>query len=318
MAGRMIVDVDLEHSQTGLDLKTISYLNRILLDISQSNFTQCLKFCQENVDRFLIYCVCDRLKNLESIISLLDSGATKVFLGHLQFAAIVEERLLVGQDLDRIVVTLREWHGKGNVKEIVKPVEEIVQALAPPATIGIHFEDETWLKTSDATQQKFHNGGIFSDCYVSLRPSDEDHFARLVKSGHVIIVHANDITKDPKQYTTRLPVHSLITSVLHSGRPDGLFSTIVTDERGICLGLVYSNEKSIETALQLGRGVYHSRRHGLWIKGQESGNTQELVRIAIDCDGDALQFIVRQKGEGNDAKIAELRNHAYYEKGSVI
>ena len=43
---------------------------------------------------------------------------------------------------------------------------------------------------------------------------------------------------------------------------------------------------------------YHSRSRGLWIKGETSGATQELIRVAVDCDRDCLRFNVRQAGSG--------------------
>lgn len=56
---------------------------------------------------------------------------------------------------------------------------------------------------------------------------------------------------------------------------DGLFPTVVTDEQGVALGLVYSNEGSIRAALQEGRGIFWSRsRDKLWRKGDSSGAIQ--------------------------------------------
>src|SRR5207245_9503786 len=47
------------------------------------------------------------------------------------------------------------------------------------------------------------------------------------------------------------------------------------------------------------KGIYWSRsRQALWEKGATSGNTQELVRVDLDCDRDALRFTVRQRGAG--------------------
>ena len=47
------------------------------------------------------------------------------------------------------------------------------------------------------------------------------------------------------------------------------------------------------------RGIYWSRsRDSLWIKGETSGATQELIRVELDCDRDALRFVVRQQGSG--------------------
>lgn len=299
MAGRFIVAIDLEHLQDGLDLKTISYLNRVLLNVSYFNHQKCLKFCQENVDHFTIYCDCNSLSDINDIIALLNSGVTQVFISQWQLEVIVQERLLIGHDLSRIIVSFHNFGPQENVEESIRFIPTSVKALVPDVPIGIHFHGDIDLKYPDAVQSMDYNGDIFSDRYVSLGYPYRDQFARTVKSGHVAIVDAKEITKVPEQYSNRLPVHKLVTAALHSDRSDGLFTTIVANERGICLGLVYSNEKSIETALRLGRGVYHSRRHGLWIKGQESGNTQELISIAVDCDADALRFNVRQKGEGS-------------------
>jgi phosphoribosyl-ATP pyrophosphohydrolase/phosphoribosyl-AMP cyclohydrolase/histidinol dehydrogenase len=85
---------------------------------------------------------------------------------------------------------------------------------------------------------------------------------------------------------------------MKSDRPDGYWPTVVCDEGGRFLGLVYSDLESLETALETGRGVYKSRTRGLWVKGESSGNEQRLVRIDMDCDRDCLRFTVRQDGRG--------------------
>ena len=67
---------------------------------------------------------------------------------------------------------------------------------------------------------------------------------------------------------------------LKSDRPDGLFSSVVCDEHDVCLGLVYSNEQSIRTAVTERRGVYWSRsRGGLWKKGETSGMMQVFLLV---------------------------------------
>lgn len=86
---------------------------------------------------------------------------------------------------------------------------------------------------------------------------------------------------------------------LRSDRPDGLWPTIVADEQGRALGLVYSSLESVRAAIEEGSGVYYSRsRGGLWRKGERSGATQRLIGIAADCDRDALRFTVAQAGSG--------------------
>jgi phosphoribosyl-ATP pyrophosphohydrolase len=99
-------------------------------------------------------------------------------------------------------------------------------------------------------------------------------------------------------YTGRLALADAFAAPLTSDRADGLWATVVADERGQALGLCWSNRESLTRAVETGRGVYWSRRRGLWEKGLESGHVQELVRVELDCDRDALRFTVRQHGPG--------------------
>lgn len=99
-------------------------------------------------------------------------------------------------------------------------------------------------------------------------------------------------------YTGRLGLAEAFLAPSCSDRPDGLLPTVVTDPEGVALGLVYSSAESVERALAERAGVYHSRRRGVWRKGASSGATQELLRVELDCDRDALRFTVRQQGSG--------------------
>lgn len=100
-------------------------------------------------------------------------------------------------------------------------------------------------------------------------------------------------------YTGAMALAEGFAAPLVSDRADGLWPTVVADERGVALGLVYSNGESLRRAIETQRGVYWSRsRGGLWEKGATSGDTQELVRVDADCDRDALRFTVRQGGGG--------------------
>jgi len=302
MAERFMVSVDFRKLQgspeNGFDLKTLSYLNSALITVVPETHQDASAFLREHFDSFIIYCDCSALEDLEDIISLLNCGATKVFLAYWQFKAIVEDRLLVGQDLSRLIVSFDHSVCEGDPEDRAKSILSKIESYVSDVPIGIQVHDVHDWKLLDIMHQ-MSKSGSYPERYVTLAYNTRDHYIRAVRDGHVAIVPANELTTDPKKYPHLLPAHLLITTAIHSDRPDGLFPTVVTDEHGVCLGLVYSNEKSIEVALQSGCGVYHSRsRNGLWIKGQESGNTQELISIALDCDADALKFNVRQRGEG--------------------
>jgi len=81
--------------------------------------------------------------------------------------------------------------------------------------------------------------------------------------------------------------------------PGDVWPTVVCDEAGHTLGLVWSTRESLARAVAERRGIYWSRsRQSLWAKGETSGNTQQLLRVDLDCDRDALRFTVRQAGAG--------------------
>ena len=301
MAERYLVSVDLKNLQSsadnGLDLKTISYLNRVHVTVTPETHEDATVFLRKYFNSFVTYCDCSALENLEDIVSLLNCGAKKVFVAYWQLKAIFEDHTLVGADLGRLIVSIDHSVCEGDPDVRAKSILNKIKTIVPSTPIGIQVHDIRDWKLLD----RMHQMSKAEECpsrYVTLDYNNRDQYIKAIKDGHVAIVPASELTTDAKKYPHLLPAHLLITAAIQSDRPDGLFPTVVTDERGICLGLVYSNEESVEVALQTGRGVYHSRRHGLWIKGKESGNTQELLSIALDCDADALQFNVRQRGPG--------------------
>ncbi len=59
----------------------------------------------------------------------------------------------------------------------------------------------------------------------------------------------------------------------------------------------YTNEEAFELTLCTKKAWYYSRsRNKLWMKGEESGNTQEIIQILTDCDEDTLIYMVKQNG----------------------
>lgn len=57
---------------------------------------------------------------------------------------------------------------------------------------------------------------------------------------------------------------------------------------GALLMLAHANHFAIERTLITGEMHYHSRSRGAWHKGATSGNTQRVLSLAHDCDGDAI------------------------------
>lgn len=87
------------------------------------------------------------------------------------------------------------------------------------------------------------------------------------------------------------------------------FDEIRFDERGLIpavvqdastrevLTLAYMNRESLARTLETKETWFWSRsRNELWHKGETSGNTQEVVQVALDCDADAIIVLVKPAG----------------------
>lgn len=78
---------------------------------------------------------------------------------------------------------------------------------------------------------------------------------------------------------------------------DGLIPAVIQDHRtGEVLMVGYMNREAVEKTLAGPYVTFWSRsRKKLWLKGEESGHTQEVKKVLLDCDGDALLLSVEQK-----------------------
>jgi phosphoribosyl-ATP pyrophosphohydrolase/phosphoribosyl-AMP cyclohydrolase len=78
----------------------------------------------------------------------------------------------------------------------------------------------------------------------------------------------------------------------------GLLPAIVQDAAtGEVLTLAYMNAEALQLTLETGETWFWSRsREELWHKGATSGNTQRVIEVRYDCDGDALLVRVLPAG----------------------
>ena len=77
---------------------------------------------------------------------------------------------------------------------------------------------------------------------------------------------------------------------------DGLIPAIIQEEvTGRVLMMAWMNESSLKTTIEMGKTHFWSRsRQKYWMKGESSGHTQQVKKIAFDCDGDTLLIQVSQ------------------------
>jgi len=98
----------------------------------------------------------------------------------------------------------------------------------------------------------------------------------------------SDINKNPQE-------QSLLDAV--SWNDQGLVPVIAQEESsGDVLMMAWMNRDALLATLRLGEAVYWTRsRQKLWHKGEESGHTQKVKEIRLDCDGDTILLMVEQK-----------------------
>ena len=66
---------------------------------------------------------------------------------------------------------------------------------------------------------------------------------------------------------------------------------------GRVLMLAWADRAALDETRRTGRATYYSRSRGrIWRKGEESGHLQHVHEIRLDCDGDAVLYLVDQAG----------------------
>ena len=255
----------------------------------------------EGSNRDLIRDLCRRasvrvgggIRDVETAIDWLDAGASKVIIG-----TTATTEMLSQLPSDRVIVALDSRDGQvvthGWRRETGESVLDRI----------IELKELCWgfLVT-------------FVELEGRMEGTDLDRARKVIgAAGHCRVTIAGGVATTPEiaeidrlgadtqvgmaLYSGTLTLADAIAAPLTSERDDGLWPTIVVDQRGVALGLAWSSADSLQEAVERRRGIYQSRTRGLWEKGATSGSTQKLLKVDLDCDRDALRFTVGQHGEG--------------------
>jgi len=234
------------------------------------------------------------IRDLDSARRWLDAGAVRVVIGTAatpEFCgALPRERVIAAVDAKRGEIVVDGWRKKTGV-----PVIAQVRALAPVVG-GFLF-----------TQVEKEGEMRGFDCAAVEAVVRAAEGARVTAAGGITtpaeVAELDRLGADAQVgmalYTGKLPLGDAVAAPLAKPLPGEVWPTVVCDEAGRTLGLVWSTRESLARAIAERRGIYWSRsRQALWVKGETSGNTQQLLRVDLDCDRDALRFTVRQAGVG--------------------
>ncbi len=233
------------------------------------------------------------IRDIETAIAWLDAGATKIILGTAAKPEILRqlppERVIVALDARHGEVVVEGWQ-KSTGRGVIERIDELKELADNFMVTFVEREGRlggTDLEFAKQIKDAAGKAGVT----IAGGVTSPEEIASLDQIGC-------DAQIGMALYTGRLGLAEAFAAPLKTDRPDRLWPTVVTDERGVALGLCYSDMESLKTALERGIGVYHSRSRGLWIKGESSGATQDLISVAVDCDRDCLRFTVRQANPG--------------------
>jgi phosphoribosyl-AMP cyclohydrolase / phosphoribosyl-ATP pyrophosphohydrolase len=233
------------------------------------------------------------IRDVDTAVEWLDRGAEKVIIGTAAapdlLARLPRERVIVALDERRGRVLSHGWR-RATAHDVISRIEELRSLCG--GFLVTFVEREGHLGGTDmerAAEVVRAAGGVAVTIAGGVTTAEE--VAALDRLGA-------DAQVGMALYTGRLGLGSAVAAVMRSDRPDGLWPTVVVDERGVALGTAFSDADSLDRAVETRRGVYHSRRRGLWVKGETSGAVQDLLAVDVDCDRDALRFTVRQHAPG--------------------
>jgi phosphoribosyl-AMP cyclohydrolase / phosphoribosyl-ATP pyrophosphohydrolase len=233
------------------------------------------------------------IRSVEAAIAWLDRGALSIVLGTAArpeiLQALPRERVIAALDARHGEVVVEGWR-KGTGRGVLERIAELRDLVG--GFLVTFVEREGRLAGTDldfAKKIREAAGDVAVTIAGGITTAEE--VAALDRLGC-------DAQVGMALYKGQLGLAEAFAAPLASDRADGLWPTVVVDERGTALGLVYSDLESLRAALEEGEGIYHSRSRGLWRKGATSGAVQELLRIDADCDRDCLRFTVRQQPPG--------------------
>ena len=233
------------------------------------------------------------IRDVKMAINWLDRGAAKVILGTAAIPEILSrlpaERVIVALDSRDGVLVTHGWrrHTGDSVMDRIAELRNLCGGFL------LTFIELEGRMTGTDLERARSIVDVAGDTPVTIAGgiTTPDEISELDRIGA-------DAQVGMALYSGKMTLSEAIAASMTSERTDGLWPTVVVDERGTALGLAWSSAESLNQAVERRQGIYQSRSRGLWEKGATSGSTQELLRVDVDCDRDTLRFTVRQHGDG--------------------
>ncbi len=231
------------------------------------------------------------IRDLKTAKAYLAAGATKIILGTSASSDFVKKlpknSLIFAIDAKGDYLTTHGWQQTADAK-----IVDIIPKLAQNCGEFLYTQ----------VKNEGMMGGI-----------DTVRIEQVIKASPIPVTVAGGISSyEDLQWINKKGANSQIGMAIYSGAMQldkafmslldfdkmDLVPTIAQDAKtGKVLMMAYSSKESLQMALSQKTGTYFSRScQELWTKGLTSGNTQKLIHVDVDCDGDTLLFQVEQDG----------------------
>ncbi|TFG91484.1 MAG: bifunctional phosphoribosyl-AMP cyclohydrolase/phosphoribosyl-ATP diphosphatase HisIE [Syntrophobacterales bacterium] len=236
------------------------------------------------------------IRSVDEAVELVRCGAKEVIIGtrankeflSLLCDAIGRKRVVVALDARGGEVMARGWT-KGTGKDVFVAIKEFSGYCSEFLYTCIDKEGrmkggdiETVRKITLVTSNKIcASGGI----------STADEIRMFDDAGANVVLGM-------ALYTGKLSLDEVFASRVDFDKGNGIVPVVVQEAVSRDVMMVgYMDKVALSLTLKSGRMTYYSRsRKKMWVKGEESGNWQELVAIKLDCDGDTVLATIRQTG----------------------
>lgn len=214
----------------GLPRPQVGYLGCVYFTLGDNEIDKPIRFLQQH-GSMKAYVNATKITSLDVIVSILDAGARKVFVSPAQFEHL---------------------KSYGDRVALVSPVGDTIHE----APGGVLIECGEDLSAAKSTLKNYVENKATPIFLNTTAHENLLEFVELaLEHSAIAIIPTERLTSENAHSKDRLSVPAILAASWTSDRSDHLIPTIVTDERGIALGLVYSSQESVAESLKTGTGI---------------------------------------------------------------
>lgn len=234
------------------------------------------------------------LRTMEDIDDVLKSSIRRCVIASADDTLIVQvpkERLIVEISVNEHNEVLIHGRQTNTHVSIIVRINELIQ-------IGVHAISITFVRTEGCLagiprrqiqELMVQIPSQIEKIYIAGGITTLDDLEYLWSFSRVIPQLGSAIWKE------KLSIGHIFNSMIDFD-DQGLVSAVIQDINGLVKGLCYLNRQAIEKTCEERKLYRYSRKFNrILMKGETSGNIQNIIQINIDCDSDALLITVDSK-----------------------